>query len=57
MIYAIIKDGKVINTVIWDGDVNLFDGYEFIVAPKGVGIGWGYDGNTFTPLNYDANSD
>jgi len=40
--YLVIKDSKVINTVIWDGesDWTAPEGTTVEIAPEGVGIGW-----------------
>lgn len=47
--YALIKDGQVVNTVVWDGEGDIFEGYEtFKIDGLGVGIGWTYDGKIFT---------
>ncbi|CZW83554.1 MULTISPECIES: tail fiber assembly protein [Enterobacter] len=47
-IYALIKDGQVVNTVVWDGEGNIFEGYETVnIDGLGVGIGWSYDGKEF----------
>ncbi|MCK7100741.1 tail fiber assembly protein [Enterobacter kobei] len=47
-IYALIKDGIVVNTVVWDGVGNIFEGYETVnIDGLGVGIGWTYDGKKF----------
>nr|WP_314522359.1 hypothetical protein [uncultured Lelliottia sp.] len=53
MRYAIVDNGKVINTVIWDGEGDLFDGEDVIEAPEGVGIGWTYNGDDFIPIEYN----
>ncbi|MCM7147897.1 tail fiber assembly protein [Enterobacter kobei] len=47
--YALIKDGQVVNTVVWDGEGDIFEGYETVkIDGLGVGIGWTYDGKKFT---------
>ena len=47
--YALIKDGQVMNTVLWDGEGDIFEGYETVkIDGLGVGIGWTYDGKKFT---------
>ena len=40
--YLVIKDNKVINAVIWDGesDWTAPEGTTVELAPSGVGIGW-----------------
>lgn len=48
-IYALIKNGLVENTVLWDGDGDIFEGYETInIDGLDVGIGWTFDGSKFT---------
>lgn len=47
-----IKDGKIQNISLWDGDVNRWQpptDMTVIPAPDHVGIGWGYDGENWTP--------
>ena len=47
--YALIKDEQVVNTVVWDGEGDIFEGYETVkIDGFGVGIGWTYDGKKFT---------
>lgn len=47
--YALIKDGQVVNTVLWDGEGDIFEDYETVkIDGQGVGIGWTYDGKKFT---------
>ncbi|MGT2093020.1 hypothetical protein SPM32_23755 [Enterobacter hormaechei subsp. xiangfangensis] len=55
MLYAIIENGKVTNTVVWDGEGDLFIGENAVKAPDGVGIGWTYDGENFLPIEYNEN--
>ena len=40
--YLIVKAGKVVNTVVWDGisEWSPPEGTTAVVAPEGVGIGW-----------------
>lgn len=53
-IYAVVKDGVVINTVLWDGSEGA-DPYwhpvegEAVLVPDDVPVstGWFYDGKTF----------
>lgn len=45
MKYAVIKNGKVINTVIADAEFALEQ--NFIECPDSVGIDWDYDGTNF----------
>jgi hypothetical protein len=45
-IYAVIENGIVINTLIWDGNtsINFPEGILVIEIPSGeaIGIGWNY---------------
>ena len=47
--YLILKDNKVINTVLWDGesDWTASEGTTAVVAPAGVGIGWTKSGSNW----------
>jgi len=48
--YAVVKDGIVINIVVWDGETEWQPDEGYAVKTDGsVGIGWLYDGNDFTP--------
>jgi len=54
--YALISDGKVINTIAWNGPevdpVDFGDGITYVELTDGKGsqpsIGWSYDGSVFT---------
>ncbi|KVK18927.1 phage tail protein [Enterobacter hormaechei subsp. steigerwaltii] len=47
-IYAVIKDGIVVNTVVWDGVGDLFDAFKTKnIDGLNAGIGWTYDGKEF----------
>lgn len=47
--YALIKNGVVENVVIWDGEGDIFADYTAVsITGLNVGIGWSYDGKTFT---------
>lgn len=50
-IYALVKDGIVENTVIWDGEGNLFPDYQVVELNENenAGPGWTYDGTKFYP--------
>lgn len=49
MNYALVKDGIVENVVIWNGNGDLFDGFETVnIDGQSAGIGWAYDGSIFT---------
>lgn len=47
--YLIVKDNKVINTVLWDGksDWTAPEGTTAVIAPEGVGIGWTKSGSNW----------
>ena len=49
--YAIVENGVVINVVVWDGE-SAYNPYGELILVDGLtpepGIGWDYDGNTFT---------
>lgn len=51
MVWLLIKDGFVINSILWEGpDIEPMDfgeGVTYIEAPDGVGIGWSYNGKKF----------
>lgn len=44
--FAVIENGVVVN--VTEADAQFAQGHGWIVAPDGVGIGWGYDGSTFS---------
>ncbi|RAY34622.1 phage tail protein [Enterobacter kobei] len=47
--YALIKNGVIENVVIWDGEGDIFADYTAVsITGLNVGIGWLYDGKTFT---------
>ncbi|ELP6610555.1 tail fiber assembly protein [Escherichia coli] len=47
--YAVVKDGIVINVVVWDGETEWQPDEGYAVKTDGsVGICWLYDGETFT---------
>ncbi|HHA1902824.1 TPA: tail fiber assembly protein [Enterobacter kobei] len=47
--YALIKNGVVGNVVIWDGEGDIFADYTAVcIDGLTAGIGWSYDGKTFT---------
>ena len=49
--YAMIRDGKVENISLWDGDTTRWQPPEdmlVIPAPDHVGVGWGYDGSNWS---------
>ena len=47
--HLVIKDNKVINTVVWDGvsDWTPPEGTTVLIAPAGVGIGWTKSGSNW----------
>ena len=47
--YLVIKDNKVINAVVWDGesDWTAPEGTTVQIAPTGVGIGWTKSGSNW----------
>jgi hypothetical protein len=54
-VYAHVKDGQVVNVSVWDGTEPYTppDGETMVllsddVEPGMPGIGWDWDGNTFT---------
>lgn len=50
-IFALIKDDKVINTIVWDGDdIDFGEGVTPVEIPEGVtvSIGWGYADGSFS---------
>lgn len=42
--YAVIRDGTVVNVILWDGktEYDPGTGVELLPLPAGVGIGWTY---------------
>ncbi|EMB2428711.1 tail fiber assembly protein [Escherichia coli] len=47
--YAVVKDGIVINIVVWDGETEWQpDDGEAVKIDNVAGIGWLYDGKKFT---------
>lgn len=42
--YAVIRDGKVVNVILWDGktEYDPGEGVELVELPAGAGIGWSY---------------
>ncbi|HHA1309115.1 TPA: tail fiber assembly protein [Enterobacter roggenkampii] len=47
--YALIKNGVIENVVIWDGEGDIFADYTTVIIDGlNAGIGWSYDGKTFT---------
>lgn len=54
--YALIQEGKVVNTIVWDGPDNspmeFEEGVTYAEIPDGEGnqpsIGWIYDGSSFS---------
>lgn len=56
--YALVKDKKVFNTVVWDGEeeVSFGDDVSAVLIPEGdaVSIGYSYDGKKFTAPDLTA---
>lgn len=48
MIYAIIDNGEVINTIVVDGECSCPGSVRIDELVPVPGIGWSYDGETFT---------
>ncbi len=50
-VYALIKNGIVENTAIWDGEGDLFPDYLVVELSENesAGPGWAYDGTEFSP--------
>jgi len=46
--YAVIENGKVVNSVVAEADFAAAKGW--ILLPEGVGIGWDYDGEFVAPV-------
>ncbi|EPS5556355.1 MULTISPECIES: hypothetical protein [Enterobacter] len=48
--YALVKDNVVENLIAWDGEGDLFPGYDAIELSDELiaSVGWSYDGKTFT---------
>lgn len=51
--YALVENGTVVNTIVWDGDTNNWtppDGAAVVLIPSDqpVSIGWTYNGSTFS---------
>lgn len=55
MRYAVILDGLVVNTIVWDGsDYDPGSEYTVIDCPDEVGIGWGWNStDSFTAPSED----
>jgi hypothetical protein len=53
--YALVSNGVVVNTIVWDGNTQSWQppsGQSAIVIPAtpfGISIGWSYNGSTFRP--------
>lgn len=49
--YAVVENGVVTNIIIWDGVGGWSpDSGKAVKVKKECGIGWGYDGKSFTPI-------
>jgi hypothetical protein len=56
--YAVVEDGVVVNTILWDGDPDTWqapDGLIAVVVPDGVAaaIGWSYADGQLSPPAID----
>lgn len=50
MIYALVKDGVVVNIVEWDGNGDIFSEYITVnIDDMKCGIGWEYNGEKCIP--------
>jgi hypothetical protein len=53
--YALVENGVVVNTILWNGDTDSWQPptgqIAVLVKPQDgpVSIGWSYNGTTFTP--------
>jgi hypothetical protein len=55
MRYAVIEDNKVVNVVVATPEVAAERGW--VECPKGVGVGWSFDGGTPTPPPRDIEAE
>jgi hypothetical protein len=46
--YAIVKDGKVVNVVLWDGKTKWSGSKTAVEITGNAGIGWDYSDGVFT---------
>lgn len=51
MRYALVKNNKVVNVVLWDGEGDIFSDYLTIPLDDDslVSVGYGYQDGVFTP--------
>lgn len=49
--YAMIRDGQVVNVILWDGEADWTPDPDFTVidCPDEVGIGWTWDDGFIPP--------
>lgn len=47
-VYAVIDNGQVVNVVVCDDDTYA-TAQGWVKLKKGAGIGWSYDGTTWSP--------
>jgi hypothetical protein len=45
--YALVRDGKVVNVVVWDGESDYQPDGELVLLDGPGGIGWDYQDGTF----------
>jgi hypothetical protein len=50
MRYALVKDGQVVNVILWDGETPFDADSTPVLIPDelAVGPGWSYDGTSWT---------
>ncbi|MEB6511332.1 tail fiber assembly protein [Enterobacter roggenkampii] len=49
--YALVKDGIVVDLVAWNGDGDLFNGFQTVGLTEDApaSVGWNYNGKHFSP--------
>jgi hypothetical protein len=52
--YALVKDGKVVNVILWDGLTAFNADGTLVEITDEVGPGWTYNGVTFMPPPVDT---
>lgn len=46
---AIVVDGVIVNVIVVSPEAKTHGGSPLVDIPEGAGIGWTYDGETFSP--------
>jgi hypothetical protein len=46
--YALIENEKVVNVIVWDGELELLPDQTLVEVTDNAGIGWDYSGGKFT---------